>query len=199
MQMSASPGQSEFAAGLLPVKLPAVAPAVRPVDLKDKRFPSARPSLGRRASFAFVRFLIAFGIGAAATLAWQSHGDLARQMIANSSPRLGWWWAAQAAPVMQSTSAMTAPAVPAAPPPNATSLDFDAVRQSVDRIAASQEQITRTVDQLTASQEQMQREITRLRAISQYILYKSSEPPPRLALARVPTPVPRPSPARMVH
>src|SRR5882762_10222598 len=65
---------------------------LRPVDLdlKNDRFSSKRPSLGKRASRALVRFLITFCIGVAATLAWQSYGDAAREMIANSSPQLGW-------------------------------------------------------------------------------------------------------------
>jgi hypothetical protein len=37
------------------------------------------------------RLLIAFCIGIDATLAWQSYGGAAREMIANSSPRLSWW------------------------------------------------------------------------------------------------------------
>jgi hypothetical protein len=57
------------------------------------------------------------------------------------------------------------------------SLDLDAVRRNVDRIATTQEQITRSVDQITAGQERMTREITKLQ-------YKNSEPPPR------PTPAP---------
>jgi hypothetical protein len=47
-------------------------------------------SLGKQASFALARFLIAFCSGVAATLAWQSYGDAARRMIASSSPQVGW-------------------------------------------------------------------------------------------------------------
>jgi hypothetical protein len=46
----------------------------------------ARPS--KQASFA--RFLIAFCVGVAATLAWQSYGGAARKMIASWSPQLRW-------------------------------------------------------------------------------------------------------------
>lgn len=49
-----------------------------------------RPSLGRRALRGLARILVIFGIGAGTTLAWQSHGDAARAMMANSSPQLGW-------------------------------------------------------------------------------------------------------------
>jgi len=196
--MSASPTQSEFSAGSSPVKLPVVVPAARPVGPQNERLSGARPSLGKRASFALVRLLIAFGVGVAATSAWQSHGEVAREMISNSSAQLG-WFAAQAAPVTQSAPGMIAQATTTVQSPNAMSRDFDALRQSVDRIAASQERMTRTVDQLTASQEQMQRQITKLQAISQYILYRNSEPAPRPTLARVPTPVPRPSQSQIVR
>jgi len=142
-------------------------------------------------------------IGVAATLAWQSRGDAARKAIASAFPQLG-WLVSQAAPVTQNTPDIFVPAASAAPSPDqqhltAMPLDLDAVRQSVDQIAAGQEQMTRSVDriaasqeqmartvgQLTSGQEQLTREITKLQAIEQYILYKSSEPP-------APKPVPRP-------
>jgi hypothetical protein len=69
-------------------------------DLKNEGFPSKRPSLVGRSSRAVVRFLIAFRIGVAATLAWQSYGDATREMIASSSPQLG-WLAPPVAPVAQ--------------------------------------------------------------------------------------------------
>jgi hypothetical protein len=71
--------------------------------------------------------------------------------------------------------------------------------RSIDRIAASQEQIARSVDRLTAGQEQMTREITKLQEIVQYILYKNSEPPPRPAPAPARNPVPRSSQAPTVR
>jgi hypothetical protein len=154
-------------------------------------------------------------------MAWRSYGDAAREMIANSYPQLG-WLAPQAEPVAQNvreTTALVAPAMPFLDPQqlNAMSLDLDAVRQSIDRIAttitaiqeqmsrgadpiansivANQEQIARSVDQLTAGQEQMTREITKLQAVEQYVLYKNADPQPRPAAAPVPKPVLRASQA----
>jgi hypothetical protein len=120
-------------------------------------------------------------------------------MITNL-PLRGGWLAVRAGSVAQDAPGTFVPAVPAAlsrdqADRSAMSLDLDAVRQDVDRIAATQDQITRTVDQLAAGQDQMARELSKLQAISQYILHKSSEPPPRPAPVRVPTPVPRPSQA----
>src|ERR1700732_3937545 len=95
MSSTLSPTQSEFSAELSAPKRSADA-TVRPAN--QDQVPSKRPSLGRRASRDLARFLITFCIGVAATLAWQSYGDAAREMIANSSPQLGWVAPAAAAP-----------------------------------------------------------------------------------------------------
>ena len=173
MNATPSPTQSEVSKGSLPVKKPLVEVlTIDPANLKDDQLHSERPWLGKRAPLVLA--VITFRIGVAATSAWQSYGDAARKMIASSFPQLG-WLAPQAAPVAQNTPDMIAPPAPATPSPNqqqlnAMSLDLDAVRQSVDRITASQDQLTR--------------EITKLQAIEQQILRKNSEPP-------VPKPVPR--------
>jgi len=98
------------------------------------------------------RILVTFCVGVAATLAWHSYGDAARQIIAKSHPQLG-WLAPRAASI-----------APGAPSPDAQQLSLDAVRQNVDRIATTQEQITRNVDQLTASQEWMMRNVDQFTA-----------------------------------
>ena len=200
--------RSEFSAGRRATK-PSVDPTLQPADLKNEAFPSRRPSLAKRASRAVVRFLIAFCVGVAATLVWQSYGDAAREMIASSSPRLV-WLAPQTAPA--------APPAPAAPSPDqeelkAISFGLAAVKQSVDQLAANheqtmrsvdqlaagQEQITRTVNQLTVGQEQMTRDITKLQAAEQNILHKfTSTPPARPAAAPDRRPVPPPPPASPV-
>ena len=66
---------------------PSVDAPLQPMDLD--LVASTPSSLGKQASLALARFLIAFCIGVAATLAWQSYGDAGRKMIASSSPRLG--------------------------------------------------------------------------------------------------------------
>ncbi len=211
MNAMSSPAQSEFYAGVSPVEAPAVSPA----DLKNDWSPNGRRSLRKRALRTVYSLLITFCIGVAATLAWQSYGDAAREIIANAHPQLG-WLVPQGEPVTQNAADTVTVAGPAAPAfdqqqLNAMSTDIETVRQSIDRIvpgivagqeqmarsidriATTQEQLTRTVDQLTASQEQAMREITKLQAVGQYILYKSSEPPPRPAPAPARNPSPRPS------
>jgi hypothetical protein len=201
--------QSKLYEGLLPVE-PSVE-AVRPTDPKNDPSPSGWPLLGKLAPLAFARYQIAFFVGVAATLAWQSYGEAAREMIANSYPQLG-WVAPQPAPTAQNAADVVALALPTVPSPEQQQLNaisLDAVRQSIDRIAtgiaAGQEQITRTVDRIATSvvagQDQMTREISKLQAVEQYVLYKNSEPPPRPspAPARKPVPVPQPSQAPTVR
>ena len=210
MNAMSSPAQSEFYAGVSPVEAPAVSPA----DVKNDRSPNGRRPPRKRALRTLSSLPIAFCVGVAATLAWQSYGDTAREMIANAYPQLG-WLAPQSEPLTQNAPDAIALAAPAAPAfdqqqLNAIAIDLDAMQQSIDRIApgivagqeqmarsidriaATQEQIVRTVDKLTASQEQAMREITKLQAVEQYILYKSSEPPPRPAPAPARNPAPRP-------
>jgi hypothetical protein len=137
-----------------------------------------------------MRLLIAFCIGVAVTLAWQSYGDAAREMIANSSPQLGWL-----AP--QTAAAQTAPDTIAPPTSSpdpqelkAMSADLAAVRQKVDLLAA----------QLAASQQQMARDFaTKLQAAEQDILEKLPVPPLQPAAAPVRKPASPPlqlAPAR---
>ncbi len=53
--------------------------APRPVSSNNDPLPSRRSSVSRRAFRRVTRFLMAACIGAAATLAWQSYGDAAKQ------------------------------------------------------------------------------------------------------------------------
>jgi hypothetical protein len=103
-------------------------PPLHPTELDLIK--SARSARAKRASLFLARFLITFGIGIAATLAWQSYGDTGRQAIANLSPRLGWL----APPTAQAAQA---------PAANisldqlvAISRGLAVVRQSVDKLAA---------------------------------------------------------------
>ena len=165
--MSSTP--SSIQSKPVPRRLAVAEPIEEPVDWNfpnDDQLPSERLPLGNPASRAFGRFLITFCIGVAATLAWQSYGDTAREMIAGSSPQLS-WLAPPAAPVAEA---------PAAPSPDQEELKeiwlgLAGVRQRVDQIAA----------QLAAGQEQVTRDINNLQAVEQDILDKISAPPPRPA------------------
>jgi hypothetical protein len=173
----------------------------------------------RRSSGGFARYLLAMCIGVAATLAWLSYGEAAKQIIATKAPELGWspdakqliagWvqqlgWgktsvvaegtAAQSsvretqqlASAVQSVPENVAPKAPVAP-----SIDPEQVHQIASDVAAQRQ----TIEQLAAGQDQMARVVNRLEGAVAEILVKMPEPPsPPPVAAAVPAPKPKPKP-----
>jgi hypothetical protein len=104
----------------------------RSSGLKDDHVASDRPSIGRRIFRNLTRFFIAVLIGIGATLAWQSHGDGARDMVVARAPLLGWWF---------SVSTTKSPAVGLTVPEPVRQLEplasnLDIVRLCVEQLAA---------------------------------------------------------------
>jgi len=111
-----------------------------------------------------MKSLMVFCVGVAATLAWQSYGDMARQDIANSYPQLA--WLAPEAAVAQTVSDSIAPAI--------ASLD----QQELKAMSLDLATLHQKIDQIAAGQEQMAHDFTmELRAVEQGILDKISAPP----------------------
>jgi septal ring factor EnvC (AmiA/AmiB activator) len=137
---------------------------------------------------------LATWIGVVTMLTWLSYGHAARRTIAISHLQIG--SAPRPAPIANSSPETTGPIAQTASSPGlqrfkAISLDLDAVRQSVDRIATTQDQITRTIDQLATRQEQITGEVTKLQEGEQQIFNKDSESPPKSAPALARNPMPR--------
>jgi hypothetical protein len=160
---------------------------LRAIDNQTKRTPESQAK--RRGSRGFVRYLVAICVGVAATLAWQSYGETAKQIVATRAPELGWspeakqmiassiQWIGltkppagsekQAAPVAQTAPTTVAPKEPAAP-----SLDREQMQQMARDLAA----LRQNVDQLIASQNQMARQMARLQSDLVDVLLKMPEP-----------------------
>ena len=197
MSAMPSPVQADFPGGSLPLRGPMESSTLNPGDLEDDPYAGAGEhqavrATKKRRSGSTLRTLITFCLGVGGTVAWYSFGDPLRETIANASPQLAWIAPQSAA---QPASDSTTPAAPSLDQQliSAASVDIDAVRQNVDRIAASQEQIIRSIGQLTTGQELLTKEITKLQAVEQYILYKNSEPPPTRSASPAPAPVRRPA------
>jgi hypothetical protein len=77
---------------------------VRPAEFRNASIPSEKPSVIGRAARAVTRFLVAVCIGVAGSLAWQSYGGAAREMIASRVPQLAW---ISSRPVMNQTPSPT--------------------------------------------------------------------------------------------
>jgi hypothetical protein len=109
-------------------------PVVRPVVVRDQT------------SRGFARFLITFCLGIGATLAWQSYGDAARKIVAGRYPQLA--WLAPQTTVTPSAVATILPLVSSVDPQELKTISSNlaVMRQRIDELAASQNQITRNID-----------------------------------------------------
>jgi hypothetical protein len=140
----------------------------RSSGLNEDQIASGRPSLGGRTLRALTRFSIAVLIGVGATLAWQSYGDEAKEMVVTRAPSLGW---------MLSASKTKSPVA------SATSPDLG---RQLAPLALNLDVVRRGVEQLAAKQEQMTQNITALQAVEEEIRQKLSAPPPSQQEASVP-------------
>ena len=149
----------------------------------------------KRGSRRFTRYLIAILIGVAATLAWQSYGESAKQIIATRAPELGWspetkqmiatsiqwigWTKPSAGPEKQ---------VPSVTQTEPTTPSFAAGQQQMTQDLAA---LRQTVEQLAGGQDQMAREIRRWESAVAELNAKIRESPqPSVAPAPKPMPVP---------
>ena len=222
---------SDFSAGPR-VTEPSLDATLRPADLNNDPSPTDRPSLSRRTSRSLARFLVMACVGAAATLAWQSYGGTAKQMIANSAPQLSWLLSlpatnppsgreieveqpsppavqasapqaasAQAGAVAPTASETAASTAPTAPSPEVQQLatmahDLAAVRQSVEQLAAGQEQMARDIAKLQTAGQDIRRRISALPPAAATTAHKPVPPPqPALQSSVAPLPPALPEPA----
>jgi hypothetical protein len=139
---------------------------------------SRRPSIGRRIFRALVRFFVAVLIGVGGTLAWQSYGDAAREMVVARVPTLAWLLSVPP----------TKPPVVAATPPDPM--------PKLESLASNLDNMRRSVEQFAAKQEQMAQNIAALQAVEEDIRQKMSSTPPSPAQQAASTPQPKPSQSR---
>jgi hypothetical protein len=133
-----------------------------------KREATARPSIGKRTFRTVARFFIAVFIGVGSTLAWQSHGDDAKEMVRTWAPSLGWLL-----PVSTTTSDRQVFAAAAVTSPE--------LAQQLDPMARNIALALLHLEQLAAKQEQMAQSIAELQAVEQDRQKMSSPFPSRTA------------------
>src|SRR5215212_6828609 len=89
------------------VRIQPVKPSIRSSGLNHAHSADQRQSVGRRIFRSVTRFFVAVIIGVGGTLAWQSYGNEATEIVAAQSPTLAW---------VLSLSTTKGPAVTATPP-----------------------------------------------------------------------------------
>jgi hypothetical protein len=139
---------------------------------------SGRPSIGKRIFRSLTRFSIAVLIGVGATLGWQSYGDEAKEMLVAQAPALGLLLPVSTtkSPVMAATSTDTTRQLA----PLASTLD--AVRRSVEQLAARQEQMAQNIAALRTAEENVRQKMS------------STPPAPAPAPAQQAASIPQPKP-----
>jgi hypothetical protein len=138
---------------------------------------SGRRSIGRRVSRAFARYFIVFLFGIGLTLAWQSHGDEAIEMIRTEVPSLAWLLPVSTAKPSPDSQASAAP------------VTSDELVEQLKPLAFELANVQRSVKELSATVEQLGVKVNQM---SQSIVLQSVEqklPPPPQA-HRVPPPKP---------
>jgi hypothetical protein len=142
---------------------------------KNDQFASHRPSIGRRTFRTLARFFIAALIGVGAGFAWLYHGDeKSRPDIDVAAEQTGSTPAGQMS--ARDAAPQSTPVTQTAPAPAAAAISPELVRQFED-MARDLAVMRNSVEQLAAKQEQMAQNIATLQAAEQDIIQKMSSPP----------------------
>jgi cytoskeletal protein RodZ len=150
------------------------------IDARSQSFDNdrlaGRSSIVRRVLRSLARFSIAVLIGVGATLAWQSYGDTAREMLSIEVPSLSWLSVSTTTPTpdaegsaqkpagSQSAPAQTAPPAAAATTSQFTQLepiahDLAAMRRSLEQLAAKQEQMAQNIAAMQAAEQDIRKKM----------------------------------------
>lgn len=185
-----------------PAAAPSVDPAVR-VAASNDPVRQKRSSVGKWLRGAFVAFLFA-SASAAATIAWDQHGDTAKQMLAEWTPVLTSLLPATSLPPATSQNAQVAAAQAATPPVDATAdqaadqsatppaaqlaAAAPAAPQPVDA-AQSVQSMTRDLAAMAQQIEQLKANIAELKAGQEQMAREMAKPPAPKPLAEAKPPV----------
>lgn len=187
------------------------------IDAQGKKI---EKQIKRRALRSLSRYAVVIFLAVAGTLAWQSYGEAAKQVIATRAPELGWspqakemiaGWIDQlgwAKPVAETSAAglpaaevpqpipiaQTAPETIEAKAPAVASVDPEQIQQIMQSLTA----LGQSVQQLAATQDQLARQVTALQSSDLEILKRVPAPAPLPAAAPVPVRKPIPVPSARV-
>ncbi len=193
-----APEGSDYYAGLRRAE-PSLHVPPPPSGFKNDQLASNSPSIGRRMFRTLARFFIAALIGGGAMLAWQSHGDEAKEMAGTWAPSLGWLLSVSTtkSPPDGQVSAQEAALPQSAPvtqrPAPAAAATSPEVVQQLEPMARDLAVVRRSLEQLAAKQEQMAQNIATLQAVEQDIRQRMSSLPPSRAVPIPPHKPPQPA------
>jgi hypothetical protein len=148
-----------------------------------------RPSTGRSFFGSLAKFVIAVSIGVGGTIAAQT--ETAKQLLTEQAPTLAWLLAAPPAKPV----ATTAPIQQIGP----SGSDVEAVRRSVEQLAARQDQMAQNVAALQAVGEDIRQKLSSMQSMQAQAAAVPQPRPPGVRAplsASVPLPPPGAAPSR---
>jgi len=167
------------------------------VALENNPYIMVRPPLLSRVLRAFARFVFAVLVGIGGTLAWQSHGNQAMDVIRAKAPSVAEWLAVStsrsavsvgAAEVQQPTKASLAATDQQSTPTAATGIgelqqqlapitvDLAALRQRVEQLAANQEKSAESIGRLEGNEQAINQKLSSLASPKPVIRAPQSKP-----------------------
>ena len=180
-------------------------------EVENDHLASGGPSMMRRMLRSLGRFSIAVLIGVGATLAWQSYGDEAREMLSAQVPSLSWLFVStttlapsgqrpaqntavpQSMPVPQTAAPAVAATTPELAQLEPMAGDLASMRRSLEQLAVEQEQMAQNMATLQAAAQDIRQKISSrlLSPTNSDQPHKPPKPPVRSSPAQSP-PVPPP-------
>jgi hypothetical protein len=176
MQSTYVDDQHQDTASLVPEWPSAI--EARSHGFENDHLASGRLSIVRRMLRSLARFFIAVLIGVGATLAWQSYGDNAREMLSTEFPSLGWLSVPtatltpdgggaaqnaavpQSAPIAQTMAPAAAPTTPEFTQLEPMARDLGAIRRSLEQLAVKQEQMAQNIAALQAAEQDIRKKMS---------------------------------------
>ena len=150
-------------------------PTPRPSNMQNRD----TRSIGRRIFRAFARYSIVFLIGIGTTLAWQSYGDEAMEIVKTEAPSLAWLLPVSTAKPQADGRASVAAVVISAELDQQLrplALDLATVRRSVEQLGIKVEELSVKVEQLGVKVNLMSQSIV-LQSVEPKVSQKLSSPP----------------------
>jgi len=162
------------------------------VALENNPYIMVRPPLLRRVLRASARFVFAVLVGIGGTLAWQSHGNQAMDVIRAKAPSVAEWL-----PVSTSRSAVSVGAAEVQQPTKASlaatdqqstptgelqqqlapiMVDLAALRQRVEQLAANQEKSAESIGRLEGNEQAINQKLSSLASLKPVIRAPQSKP-----------------------
>ncbi len=189
----------------------------RPSGFNNDQLASDRSSFRGRIFRVLIRVFLPVLIGVAATLAWQSYGNEVKEMLRAQAPSLGWLLPVPTKSPTDSMNAVLPQSAPVAQTGEAIAAvtshelaqqlepmvrDLAVVRQTLEQLAAKQDQMVQNLAKLQAAEQEIGQKmlsLARPRATTKRKAPQPAAQSPAMQSSSVPSPAPSAQPPSPLH